>query len=29
VTEQQSRLIADLAERGLNPRQREVLRRLS
>ncbi|MFE7603594.1 MerR family transcriptional regulator [Brachybacterium paraconglomeratum] len=29
VTEQQSRLIIDLAERGLNPQQREVLRRLS
>lgn len=29
VTEQQSRLIVDLAERGLNPQQREILRRLS
>lgn len=29
VTEQQSRLIVDLAERGMNPQQREVLRRLS
>lgn len=29
VTEQQSRLIFDLAEQGLNPRQRDVLRRLS
>lgn len=29
VTEQQSRLLADLAERGLNPQQREVLRLLS
>ena len=28
ATEQQARLIVDLAERGLNPRQREVLRRL-
>lgn len=29
VTEQQSRLLADLAGRGLNPQQREVLRLLS
>lgn len=29
VTEQQSRLIVDLAERGLNAQQREVMRRLS
>ncbi len=29
VTEQQSRLLADLAARGLNPQQREVLRLLS
>ena len=28
ATEQQARLIVDLAERGLNPRQREILRRL-